>query len=311
MPVEMLTYADLADRLKISAEAARALAKRLRLPRSLSNEGKALVRVDFAEIQHKALPARSPGGHHAVTAPLNAKIESLQAEIVWLEAMAIGHRADFERERDQVEQLMAELLKATADTMAAKEAKARLEGELAALRSMASLALVILGLTKGKLATFGTNGNAPDAPARRRRITGQYAPSLAGAIRRPRRRVRNSGALATPSNRVCVCVCVCVRGVRRLPRSALTRNRPGCDRAGPSRLRCFVSRAHGSAVARAYLNCEKRPVPVAGLCSNVDEGFPHERADRQTNESGYRDQNSQMQNDGLEFSHFSPSLYPA
>ena len=87
MPVEMLTYADLADRLKISPEAARALAKRLRLPRSLSNEGKALVRVDLTEIQHKALPARSPGGHHAVTAPLNAKIESLQAEIVWLEAM--------------------------------------------------------------------------------------------------------------------------------------------------------------------------------------------------------------------------------
>ena len=65
MPVEMLTYADLADRLKISPEAARALAKRLRLPRSLSNEGKALVRVDLTEIQHKALPP----GHQAVTTP--------------------------------------------------------------------------------------------------------------------------------------------------------------------------------------------------------------------------------------------------
>src|SRR5215211_2944051 len=63
MPVEMLTYADLAERLKISPEAARAIAKRHRFPRSRANDGKALVNVDLAEIQHKALPARSPGGH--------------------------------------------------------------------------------------------------------------------------------------------------------------------------------------------------------------------------------------------------------
>ena len=63
--------------------------------------------------------------------------------------MAIGHRADFERERDRVEQLMAELLKATADTMAAKEAKARLEGELAALRSTASWRWSLSALLRG------------------------------------------------------------------------------------------------------------------------------------------------------------------
>ena len=39
----MLTYAGLAERLKISPEAARALAKRLRLQRSRSNDGKTLV----------------------------------------------------------------------------------------------------------------------------------------------------------------------------------------------------------------------------------------------------------------------------
>ena len=49
--------------------------------------------------------------------------------------MAGGHRADFERERDRAESLLVELLKATAHTMAAKEATARLEGELAALRA--------------------------------------------------------------------------------------------------------------------------------------------------------------------------------
>jgi hypothetical protein len=58
----MLSYADLAERLKVSPEAARALAKRPRLPRSRSNGGKAaLVSVDLAEIQHNALPGRSPG----------------------------------------------------------------------------------------------------------------------------------------------------------------------------------------------------------------------------------------------------------
>jgi chromosome segregation ATPase len=135
MPVEMLTYADLAERLKISSEAARAIAKRHRLPRSRANDGKTLVNIDLTEIQHKALSARSPGGHQAVIASLKAKIETLQAEITRLEATAAGHRADFERERDRADRVMAELLKATGDMVTAKEATAWLEGELAALRS--------------------------------------------------------------------------------------------------------------------------------------------------------------------------------
>ncbi|HET8544865.1 MAG TPA: hypothetical protein VFL68_10190, partial [Pseudolabrys sp.] len=45
------------------------------------------------------------------------------------------HRADFERERERADRLLAELLQATAETMAAKEATARLEGELSALRT--------------------------------------------------------------------------------------------------------------------------------------------------------------------------------
>jgi hypothetical protein len=43
MPIEMLTYAALGERLNCSPEAARALAKRLRLPRQRANDGKALV----------------------------------------------------------------------------------------------------------------------------------------------------------------------------------------------------------------------------------------------------------------------------
>jgi len=49
--------------------------------------------------------------------------------------VAGGHRSDVEWERDQKHKLMAEFLKMIAVTMTAKEATARLEGELAALKA--------------------------------------------------------------------------------------------------------------------------------------------------------------------------------
>ena len=133
MPVETLTYAALGTRLTISPEAARSLAKRLRLPRSLSDNGKVLVSVDLAEIRHTP---RRPGGPQAGNiALLPAKIDALQAEIARLEARAADHRADFERERERADRLTVELLQATAETVAAKEVTARLEAEVAALRT--------------------------------------------------------------------------------------------------------------------------------------------------------------------------------
>ena len=48
--------------------------------------------------------------------------------------MAIGHRSDFERERDRADRLVTEMLKTTADLMAARVVTARLEGQLVALR---------------------------------------------------------------------------------------------------------------------------------------------------------------------------------
>src|SRR5216684_9271097 len=126
MSVETLTYGALGARLKISPVAARSLAKRLRLPRSLSDDGKALVSVDLAEIRHTPRP---PGGRQAGNIAL---FEALKAEIARLEERAADHRADFERER--ADRLTVELLQATAETMAAKEVTARLEGEVAALR---------------------------------------------------------------------------------------------------------------------------------------------------------------------------------
>jgi len=135
MPVEMLSYNQLGERLGCSPEAARALVKRLRLPRQKANDGKVLVCVDLNEINHKPMPARSPAGQHPITAALKARIEVLEAELAKLETLAAGHRADFERERERFDGLMTELLRATLDVQAAKEASARLEGELAALRA--------------------------------------------------------------------------------------------------------------------------------------------------------------------------------
>jgi len=128
MPVETLTYAALGARLTISAGAARSLARRLRLPRSRSDNGKVLVSVDLAEIRHTRRPRGNCGPENV--APLAAEIVALQAEIARLEAMAARHRADFERERERADRLMGELLQATAGTMAAKETTARLEGFL-------------------------------------------------------------------------------------------------------------------------------------------------------------------------------------
>ena len=134
MPVEMLTYAELGERLKISPEAARALVKRHRLPRSRSNDGKTLVQVDLTEISHSPIPRapQPPAGHQVVTA-LKQKIETLQAELTEMEGIARGHRADFEREWERTNKLLAELLKSSIETMAAREKAALLEGKLSML----------------------------------------------------------------------------------------------------------------------------------------------------------------------------------
>src|SRR3954454_7839946 len=98
MPVEQLTYAQIAERLGVSSEAARAIVKRHRLPRSRSNDGKTLVAVDLEEIRHKPLPGRSPRGDHPVTdtlAELRAKVASLESELAAERERSAGHRADY------------------------------------------------------------------------------------------------------------------------------------------------------------------------------------------------------------------------
>jgi hypothetical protein len=61
----------------------------------------------------------------------------LRAELAKVEATAAGHRADFERERDRADKLLSEVLRSTLDLIAAKEAIARTEGDLAVVRAQA------------------------------------------------------------------------------------------------------------------------------------------------------------------------------
>ena len=163
MSIEMLTYAALGGRLNISSQAARSLTRRLRLPRSLSDDGKALVSVDFAEIRHTSRPPRSRASSSTLLA---AKIEALKAEIARLETTATDHRADFERERERADRLAVELLQATAEIMAAKEMMARLEGEVAALR------------------TGGQTGGSVDGHGQAARRLGHLAASIVQADRK-------------------------------------------------------------------------------------------------------------------------------
>ena len=67
--------------------------------RTAPTNGKALVAVDLAEVNHtptlRRVTARSPGDHQAVAAPLKARIATLEAELAKIDAASAVHRADF------------------------------------------------------------------------------------------------------------------------------------------------------------------------------------------------------------------------
>jgi hypothetical protein len=127
MAVEMLTYRQLGERLGCSRDAARELIKRLRLPLHTANDGKSIVSVDLGEIHRNLIPTHSSADQLPVT-PLKKRVKPK------LETTPASHQAELERER--AERLMAELLRAKADALAARATIARLEGELASLRSL-------------------------------------------------------------------------------------------------------------------------------------------------------------------------------
>ncbi|HEY7244578.1 MAG TPA: hypothetical protein VH678_11935 [Xanthobacteraceae bacterium] len=133
MATEMLSYNQLGERLSCSPEAARALVRRLHLPRQKANDGKVLVSIDLSEINHNPKP-RSSAGHRSVTTSLKA-LDALQAKIAGLETAMTSNRADFEHERERLDRLIVELLQTKLAAQRAKEAVARLETEQKALRA--------------------------------------------------------------------------------------------------------------------------------------------------------------------------------
>lgn len=103
--IESLSYYQIAERLGVSHQAARALVKRLRLPRSMGNNGsKTLVQVDLSEINHTVRAPRKQDP--SVVAALTARVEELEKLITF--------------ERGRGDDLLAQLLKATADLAVAK-----------------------------------------------------------------------------------------------------------------------------------------------------------------------------------------------
>jgi chromosome segregation ATPase len=93
------------------------------------------VSVDLAEIKHTPQP--SARRQECDAAQWTTMVAALHVEIAQLEANVASHRADFEHERARADRLMAELRQATTEAAAAREAAARLEGEVAVLRARA------------------------------------------------------------------------------------------------------------------------------------------------------------------------------
>ena len=81
MATESLTYGELGDRLGTSPEAARSLARRLRLPRKPGNDGKVRIIVDLAEIQYTPLAARSPRTQTTDINALNAQLSECRPSL--------------------------------------------------------------------------------------------------------------------------------------------------------------------------------------------------------------------------------------
>ena len=101
--------------------------------RASNDRGAVAVLAAKVESLRADLARWSPRDDHAAMAVLKAQVGTLHAELIKAEAVAADHRANFAAERNRCDALITELLKATADLMASKEATARLDGELTAL----------------------------------------------------------------------------------------------------------------------------------------------------------------------------------
>ena len=136
MSVEILTYGALGARLNISPVAARSLARRLRLAALAVGRWQGP-----GERRSRRNQAHATAAGRVASRTTSRSGRQWSRHCTWRsrssKQASAGHRADFERERERADRLMAELLQATAEATAAREATARLEGEVAVLRTRA------------------------------------------------------------------------------------------------------------------------------------------------------------------------------
>lgn len=147
MPTKQMTYAELGAAWGITAEAARKRVEGLRLPRQPGNDGRTRVVIDLDEVtarppQPSSARNANPSGRRAPgdrpeTEALRLHVASLQAEVQRLTILATTHRADFERERSQAEQAVADLTALAGRLADAEQDRAtqRIEAEQARMRA--------------------------------------------------------------------------------------------------------------------------------------------------------------------------------
>ncbi|GGE25517.1 hypothetical protein GCM10011390_51220 [Aureimonas endophytica] len=127
MPVQSLTYSELAEIWGISKEAARKKVEGLRLPRRIGNDGKARVQIDLEEVRHTPKASRPetvspPGADPAGGLPASDAGDpeetgrSPSPEVLLLQGRVADLKSDLERER--------------AERLAERDRADRLAGEL-------------------------------------------------------------------------------------------------------------------------------------------------------------------------------------
>jgi hypothetical protein len=127
-----VSYAELAEHLGISPEAARQKAIRARWQRLRGEDGKArvLVDVEAAAAAHRPRPVERPDeqGTTALIAALEQHVATLKEELAKAQTLAAERDLDAYRERERIADLTTQLLTFAGEAMAARAL--RRQGEM-------------------------------------------------------------------------------------------------------------------------------------------------------------------------------------
>jgi hypothetical protein len=125
MAAVWVSYAELAEHLGISPEAARQKSIRARWQRQLGDDGKARVLVDLEEAAaaHRPRPVERPDEQAtttAVIAALEQHVATLKEELAKAQTLAAERDLDAYRERERIADLTTQLLTFAGEAMAAR-----------------------------------------------------------------------------------------------------------------------------------------------------------------------------------------------